>query len=155
MRDKIALKTLNSQEWETPKKLFDILSDEFHFTLDPCATKNNAKCSDYFTIEDNGLNKVWSGNVFVNPPFKDVSKWASKSFNEVKENHANCVVMLVAVRTDTKWFHEIVLPYARIIFLKGRLKYSNAKNPCPFPIMVIVFKWGDLTIHYPETLVIK
>ena len=44
-----------SVEWETPKDLFDDLDAEFHFTLDPCCTDENAKCDKHYTIEDDGL----------------------------------------------------------------------------------------------------
>lgn len=50
-----------SDLWETPKELFDELDNEFHFTLDPCANKDNAKCEKYFTEEENGLSKSWGG----------------------------------------------------------------------------------------------
>ena len=33
----------DSCEWETPQYLFDSLNSEFHFTLDPCSTDENAK----------------------------------------------------------------------------------------------------------------
>ncbi|MEM0688369.1 DNA N-6-adenine-methyltransferase [Staphylococcus haemolyticus] len=60
-----------SNEWTTPQYLFDELNEEFNFTLDPCATDENAKCSKYFTIEDDGLSKDWSNDVvFMNPPLK-------------------------------------------------------------------------------------
>jgi site-specific DNA-methyltransferase (adenine-specific) len=50
-------------------------------------------------------------------------------------------VFLIPARTDTRWFHEIVLPYAaEIRFIKGRLKFSGAKNSAPFPSMIVVFK---------------
>ena len=50
-----------SNEWETPQDLYNKLNDEFNFTLDPCATKENAKCSKYYTQEDDGLSKDWGG----------------------------------------------------------------------------------------------
>ena len=46
-----------SVEWETPQDLFDELNREFNFTLDPCATVENAKCEKFYTVEDNGLSK--------------------------------------------------------------------------------------------------
>lgn len=49
----------NTNEWATPQKVFDELDAEFHFTLDPCATKENAKCERYFTKEDDGLAQSW------------------------------------------------------------------------------------------------
>ena len=30
--------------WETPQNFFNELNEEFHFTLDACATPENAKC---------------------------------------------------------------------------------------------------------------
>jgi hypothetical protein len=54
-------------EWETPQALFDELDRIFGgFTLDPCATPENAKCSRYFTGADDGLIQHWTGKVFMN-----------------------------------------------------------------------------------------
>ena len=33
-------------EWPTPQGVFDELNEEFKFTLDPCATHENAKCEE-------------------------------------------------------------------------------------------------------------
>ena len=38
-----AMFTSNSDEWETPQELFNELDDEFHFTVDACATDENHK----------------------------------------------------------------------------------------------------------------
>ena len=56
-----ALFTSNSDIWETPQNIFNELDNEFHFTLDPCANKDNAKCEKYYTEEENGLSKSWGG----------------------------------------------------------------------------------------------
>ena len=57
-------------EWETPKYIYDKLNQEFNFTLDPCASKENAKCDKFYTKEDDGLKQDWSGEtVFMNPPY--------------------------------------------------------------------------------------
>ncbi len=32
-----------TEEWATPQHIFDSLDREFNFTLDPCATPENAK----------------------------------------------------------------------------------------------------------------
>lgn len=47
--------------WATPQKFFDELDKEFHFTLDPCATPENAKCTRFFTQSENGLIQNWGG----------------------------------------------------------------------------------------------
>ena len=70
-----------TSEWETPQKLFDELNKEFHFTLDPCATKENAKCKKFYTKEDDGLSKDWlNERVFMNPPYgREIGKWVKKA----------------------------------------------------------------------------
>ena len=52
-----SLFSTGKNDWETPQDLFDELDDEFEFTLDPCATSETAKCSKYYTEDDNGLKK--------------------------------------------------------------------------------------------------
>lgn len=54
--------SMESNEWATPQKLFDELNEEFHFTLDPCSTHENAKCEKHYTIDEDGLSQDWGGN---------------------------------------------------------------------------------------------
>lgn len=59
-----ALFSTGKDLWETPQKFFDELNNEFHFTLDACATTENAKCEKYFTEKDNALIQDWGGMLF-------------------------------------------------------------------------------------------
>ncbi len=129
-----------SNEWETPDDLFKKLDDEFCFNLDPCATKENSKCEEYFTKEDDGLSMEWYGTVFMNPPYgREIGKWVAKAYWESVHNGCK-VVCLLPARTDTAWFHDYCCPKAREIrFLRGRLKFSGAIYNAPFPSMVVVF----------------
>lgn len=70
--------------WATPQAVFDQLNAEFHFNLDPCATPENAKCANYFTIDIDGLSQSWGGhNVFCNPPYgKHLPRWVKKAYEE-------------------------------------------------------------------------
>jgi hypothetical protein len=45
-----------SEEWPTPPAFFAKLNRRYRFTLDPCATSDNAKCPLYFTKEQDGEN---------------------------------------------------------------------------------------------------
>ena len=69
-------------ERETPQLFFDQIDKDFGpFTLDPCATKSNAKCNRYFTKEDNGLVQPWApAKVWMNPPYgKEIGPWMQKA----------------------------------------------------------------------------
>ena len=57
------LMSSNTPEWATPMAFFKELDKEFHFTLDPCSTHENAKCEKHYTKEDDGLKQDWGGAV--------------------------------------------------------------------------------------------
>nr|DAU67690.1 MAG TPA: DNA N-6-adenine-methyltransferase [Caudoviricetes sp.] len=131
------------EDWETPKKLFDELDNEFHFTLDPCANEFNHKCDNYYTIDDDGLKQDWNGQtVFVNPPYgKKLYDWVEKCYKESKKPNTT-IVLLIPSRTDTRYFHEFLYKKnnVEIRFLKGRLKFEKAKYPAPFPSLIAIMK---------------
>lgn len=128
--------------WSTPNDFFEKLNEEFHFTLDACATKENAKCPIYYTKEEDGLRQDWEGHtVYCNPPYgRELPKWVEKSYKESRKPNTT-VVMLIPARTDTRYFHDYIYHDAtEIRFLKGRLKFGNASNPAPFPSMVVIYR---------------
>jgi site-specific DNA-methyltransferase (adenine-specific) len=129
-----------TEEWDTPQDFFNELNKEFKFTLDPCATKENAKCKKFFTKDQNGLIKSWDKEiVFCNPPYGRVLKdWVQKS----SMARGGVVVLLIPARTDTQYFHKYIYKKrnVEIRFLKGRLKFGGHKNSAPFPSMVVIFK---------------
>lgn len=131
-----------TNEWSTPQAFFDQLDSEFKFTLDPCSNGKNNKCDLFFTEAENGLLQDWRGHtVFMNPPYgRGIKNWIEKAHKEgLKPN--TTVVALIPARTDTKCWHEWIFDTgAEIRFIKGRLKFGDAKDSAPFPSAVIVFK---------------
>ena len=128
-----------SECWSTPQALYDRLDSMYHFTLDAAANDENHKCAKYFTKKDDGLAQSWQGeSVFCNPPYGRVIRdWVKKAYDE-SQNGA-LVVMLLPVRTSVAWFQDYVYPHAKVEFIRGRVKFGNAKNPAPFDSMVCVF----------------
>ena len=140
---KDALFSSNSDEWETPQKIFDELNEEFHFTLDPCSTEENHKCFFHFTKEQDGLQQNWGGwSVFCNPPYSEIEKWVAKAFYEGHQD-GTIVVLLIPARTDTRYFHDYILHRSEIRFIKGRLRFSDSDN-APFPSMVVIFRGAKM-----------
>lgn len=129
-----------SGEWETPQGLFEELNKMFDFTLDVCATPENAKIPEnYYTIEDDGLTQDWCGHrCWMNPPYgREIGGWVRKAYQESLKPDTT-VVCLLPARTDTRWFHEYCTKGA-IWFLKGRLRFSGYMHPAPFPSMIVIF----------------
>ena len=136
-----AMISSKDMSWETPQDFFDKLDEEFHFTLDPCATPETAKCKKFYTKKDDGLIQDWEGEiVFCNPPYgSEIKHWVKKCYDESKKPNT-IVVMLIPARTDTIYFHQYIYHKAKIRFIKGRLKFSNSRNSAPFPSMIVIFK---------------
>ena len=135
-----ALFSTGKNDWATPQELFDELDAEFHFTLDPCATPETAKCAKFYTEKDNGLVQDWTGEtVFCNPPYSDQqqTEWVRKCYEHGLRG--GVAVMLIPARTDTKRFHEYIYGKAEVRFIKGRLKFGGCENSAPFPSMIVVF----------------
>lgn len=129
-----------SETWETPQDFFDKLNEEFHFTLDACATSENAKCEKFYSPEIDGLSQPWDGVVWCNPPYgRNIWRWVFAA-SVASGARGSTVVMLLPARTDTKWFHDYIYGKAEIRFVKGRLKFGKSKNSAPFPSMVVIFR---------------
>ena len=128
------------EKWATPQDFFDKLNDEFHFTLDAAASPDNAKCTNYFTEEQDGLAQSWEGHtVWCNPPYcRKTGLWVKKAYEEHQRTGCT-VVMLLPSRTDVRWFHDYILGKAEIRFIKGRLKFGGNKNSAPFPSIVVIY----------------
>ena len=116
-----------NQTWSTPQDVFDELNQEFHFTLDVCASDHNAKCDRYFTEETDGLAQDWHKNIcFMNPPFGNMGAWLRKAY-EASQSGAT-VVCLIKVDTSTKWWHDWATKASEVRFWKKRIKFVPPPN---------------------------
>ena len=130
----------DKQNWETPHDFFDKLNNIFNFTLDSCAEVETAKCSKFYTVEDDALQQDWKGVVWCNPPYgKAQVNFVKKALEEhLKFN--STVVILIPARPDTKlWQDVIFLNASQVCFVRGRLRFGNSKDNAPFPCALVVF----------------
>lgn len=124
--------TRDSDNYKTPSKFYDLLNKEFNFTFDPTPFKHD--------FSWNGLIVDWNGNIFCNPPYSNIEPFIKKRIAEIKKGNCELAVYLIPIRSDTKYWHELIMPYANEIrFVKGRLNFNDSKSPAPFPCAVIVF----------------
>lgn len=112
-----------SKEWYTPEYIFDALG--IGFNLDPCSPGAEIvpwiPASHHYTVEDDGLIKKWSGNVWMNPPYgSDTPKWMNRL-----SKHNNGIALVFA-RTDTRWFHTYIPKADATCFIKGRVQFVQA-----------------------------
>lgn len=119
-----------SNEWYTPAKYIESARKVMgSIDLDPasCAKGNDVVQADqFFTKENDGLSKDWSGRVWLNPPYGGLTgKFVTKLVEEFDKGSVTEAVLLVNANcTDTKWFqhlwdHLVGFTNHRIDFIKG------------------------------------
>lgn len=117
----------STSHYSTPVELYRALDFEFHFTDDPCPLYGNS-----------GLEGAWGERTYVNPPYgREIGKWLKKAVEESRLGKT--VVCLIPSRTDTAWWHDYVMQADEIRFIRGRLRFSNARWNAPFPSAIVIF----------------
>lgn len=142
-----------SDEWQTPKALFDILNAEFAFRCDVSANEENHLCDAWIGKEEDAITASWMNVNWCNPPYSRVKDFVRKATEEAQKG--KLTVMLIPARTDTAFFHDYIYdrPDVEVRFLRGRVKFINptgkllrgttmngSNNAAPFPSMVVIFK---------------
>ncbi len=110
-----------SDEWYTPAEIIQSLGE---FDLDPASSpeayRQNRSAKQFYTAEQDGLNKDWHGRVWLNPPY---SNPLIQQFLTKMAEHNNGIALVFA-KVEAKWFHDIVLRHATAIkFLYDRLRF--------------------------------
>ncbi len=125
--------------WETPQWLFDLMNEEFGFTLDVCSSHENAKCEKHFTVDENGLAQSWEEHTcWMNPPYgREIREWCKKAYEE--SISGALVVGLVPARVDTGWWFDYCINAAEIRFIRGRLRFGDSNSNAPFPSAIVIW----------------
>lgn len=135
-------------DWATPRAFMDWLELEFRWrpNLDAAADIRNSKAPHFYDEQIDGLSKEWFANVWLNPPYgREIPRWLEKCKEQILNPLVKTIFVLIPVRTDTKWFHELIMPHAYMVYLiKGRFNHVHpnaveGKN-APFPSMLVVYR---------------
>jgi hypothetical protein len=118
----------SKQDWATPQWLFDVLHEEYTFTVDLMAAWYNAKlpvfvgpgsplCEDVFAFSWGEVNG------WANPPYAILDRCLQYACAQAMEGSRS--TWLVPANTDTRWFHEYAVK-GQIDFFKGRISFEDA-----------------------------
>lgn len=122
-------------EYETPPEFFRALDHVFDFHFDLFASHQNALCEAYNTKE--GEHVLPCGVYFsrrwrwANPPYgKGLDKLLTEKVVNPYLSHGARTVALLPANMDVGWMHELVLPWANIVWIRGRLQFLlDGKRP--------------------------
>ena len=98
--------------------------------LDPASSdyaQEWIKAMNYYTIQSDGLNKDWHGNIWLNPPYSQplILQFIKKAKQEIESGNIKQLIMLTNNSTDTEWFH-LAESFAHLLcFTRGRIKFER------------------------------
>jgi len=109
-----------SDEWYTPKHVFDALGCEFDLDVaSPSGGKTHVPASAFLTAES--LEAEWYGFVWMNPPFggrNGLEPWLAKFFR-----HGNGIA-LTPDRTSAPWFRD-AWQSAGLVLFTPKLRFTR------------------------------
>lgn len=159
-------------EWHTPTWLWDAAALVMNgIDLDPCGLPEfdgRTLATRTHSQKDDGLSRLWSGNVYMNPPWgRGIEKWISRCVTEYKEGRINQAIIACPASTETKWFSQlwdftICFARGRCFFHDGRTGEVPPKGgPTPVAYVYLghrgtffedVFSsYGAVVIKFPKT----
>lgn len=127
-------------DWPTPNVLFELLHQEFDFTLDVAANADNAKCDRYFTAEQDGLAQDWADHIcWMNPTYGRgvIDRWIDKAIRSAARGAT--VVALVPDRPGSPWYCAALEHASEVRHIIGRVRFQGAESDAPFPSAIFVF----------------
>jgi phage N-6-adenine-methyltransferase len=138
--------TRGSDEWATPKHIFNALDSEFHFDVDLCASASNFKCPLFYTKDIDSLRQTWRGSCWMNPPYSrnKLPLFMEKAYLSAREGAV--VVCLIPVSSDTVWWHDYVLRSSEIRFVRSRIKFAEYRKSPRFCSAVVIFSESQTPI---------
>lgn len=134
-----------NNEWYTPAEFIEAAREAMgNIDVDPASNdiaQEVVKADTYYTAETNGLDKTWTGNVWMNPPYASelIGKFIDKLVFE-KKNYEQAIV-LVNNATETEWFNKIISIASVVCFPKSRVKFymPDGKTGTPLQGQAVIY----------------
>ncbi|GHU34913.1 hypothetical protein FACS1894105_02560 [Clostridia bacterium] len=129
-----------NNEWYTPSDYIEAARTVLGaIDLDPASSdlaNETVKAVRYYTLEDSGLAKDWSGRVWMNPPYSSelIPLFAEKLARHYRSGDVSEAVVLVNNATETAWFNELISVSSAVIFPKTRVKFHMPDGKTGSPL---------------------
>lgn len=134
-----------NNEWYTPSELIEAARLAMgSIDTDPASNdiaQKIVKAGTYYTAETNGLDKKWTGNVWMNPPYASdlIEKFIDKLIEQ--RGNYNQAIVLVNNATETGWFNKIISAASAVCFPKSRVKFymPDGKTGAPLQGQAVIY----------------
>lgn len=114
-----------NNEWYTPAEYIEAARRVMGgIDLDPasCAIANEViRAEKFFSLEEDGLKKDWSGRIWLNPPYS--RELIGKFVDKLLASDFEAAIVLTDAATETSWFSKLAQKAAVICFATRRIKF--------------------------------
>lgn len=111
-----------SDDWYTPKYVFDALGCEFDLDVAHPEAKTHVPVPSNRYISSDSLNKEWRGFIWMNPPWckkSDKIKWVKKFIERGNG------IALMPDRTSAPWWQYFAKRSDAVHFVSGKIKFER------------------------------
>lgn len=137
-------------EWYTPARYVDMAREVMgSIDVDPASNataQRTVNAETHYTVETNGLDKDWMGNVWMNPPYSnpEIQQFVDKVISEHAKGNAKEAIVLTNNSGDTGWHHALQDACAAMCIVKGRIRFESPTRASNSPAMgQVFFYFGD------------
>lgn len=126
-----------TNEWYTPPWIINLARSHMgQITCDPASNKiaqQWIQAREYYTEKDDGLSKLWTGNVWLNPPYgktngkSNAEIWAEQLARYYEHQYVTQGYLLVSSKFGYKWFGSLLRRYPSVT-LWDRVKFINERG---------------------------
>jgi ParB family chromosome partitioning protein len=127
-------------EWYTPPVFIEsarvVLGT---IDTDPASSEiaqRTVKAETFYTVDDNGLDQKWLGNVWMNPPYTSglIDQFIDKLKKHVVGDDVFAAIVLVNNATETKWFQSLASISSAICFPSSRIRFLDPEGNLGAPL---------------------
>jgi len=146
-------------EWYTPPEFIEAARRVMgRIDTDPASSEianRTVKAGVYYDKQANGLDRVWAGNVWMNPPYSGdlIGRFCDKLADEYQADHVVSAIVLVNNATETNWFYTLVGIASAVVFTKGRVRFLDPlgnRSGAPLQGQAIIYIGGQVDVFLRE-----
>jgi hypothetical protein len=143
-----------TDDYHTPPTILASVWQVMTIDVDPASddeANTTVQATTYYTEQDDGLYQEWHGNIFLNPPHKQIEQFLTKLFEEYQQGHVTEAIALLPDRSEAEWYKR-VYPcwHCRFLDRQRFIKHGETEPNGKAPFGSVALYLGDHPERFAE-----